>query len=191
VIWKYVVASVSVILDATDDLSVLENVVGGFHSCADIASHYGFSYVLDNLVVSAVFYFFFSLFLFYFILYLTIWQSSLCKFTALLAPPETPRAASPGESLRTTFTRNKRHGDNRAMFSCNAMQKHRQHVPFLKSRNVMLTVCGRGGGAMLLVALFHFTRWICWNHCVVSLTFFIVIFILLYFYLFIFPFYLF
>ncbi|XP_022788096.1 Golgi-specific brefeldin A-resistance guanine nucleotide exchange factor 1-like isoform X3 [Stylophora pistillata] len=76
IIWGPTVAALSYVYDNGLEKSVAQKAIVGFRKCALISAHYSLSDVFDNLVIS------------------------LCKFTALLTPPET------GESLSVSFGRN-------------------------------------------------------------------------------------
>ncbi|EDO27360.1 predicted protein, partial [Nematostella vectensis] len=65
IIWGPTVAALSYVYDNGVEKSVVQKAITGFRKCSLISAHYSLSDVFDNLVIS------------------------LCKFTTLLAPPET------------------------------------------------------------------------------------------------------
>ena len=67
-VWGPLIAALSVVLDTSDADNILERSIDGFNICAKIASYYQLSDVLDNLI------------------------TSLCKFSSLLALPNTSGA---------------------------------------------------------------------------------------------------
>uniref|UniRef100_A0A5K3FVB2 SEC7 domain-containing protein n=1 Tax=Mesocestoides corti TaxID=53468 RepID=A0A5K3FVB2_MESCO len=77
-IWGSTVAALSFIFDKTVDSSIQAKTLAGFVRCARISAYYRMSDVFDNLAIS------------------------LCKFTMLLSPPETP------ETLAVAFGRNRK-----------------------------------------------------------------------------------
>ncbi len=120
ILWGPIIAAISVVFDTTDDPALLEKAINGFYVCAAIASHYLFSDVLDNLVVSIYAHEAYKC-------NLTITSISLCKFSTLLAPP--------GDNPLITFGR-----DAKAQQATLAMFKvTRRHADFLHEgwRNVL------------------------------------------------------